>query len=101
MSRGDEVGVPRLREPEQIAELHAPVALHARIGCAPVDVGVHVRLYDAGFEVVGEVDHVMRDVELRGDASGVLDVGGAATSRVGLAAPQLQRHTGHVVPGVA
>ena len=101
MAGGDGIEPECVGPLEEPAELDRPVALHTRIGCAPVGVRVHVRLHDAGFEVVGEVEHVVRDVELRGNASGVLDVGGAATSGVGLAVPQLQRHAGHVVPGVA
>ena len=47
-------------------------------------------------EVFGEVEHVVRDVELRGHASGVLDVGDAAAPRVRVATPELQGHPGHL-----
>ena len=39
----------------------------------------------------------MRDAELCGDATGVLDVGDAAAPGVGLAAPELERDAGDVV----
>ena len=98
---GNGVEPERVGPLEQPAELDRPVALHTRIGCAAVGIRVHVGPHDTGLEVVGEVEHVMRDVELGGDAAGVFDVGGAAASGVGLAAPQLERHTRDVVPGVA
>jgi hypothetical protein len=70
---------------------------HARVGRTAVDVGVDVRPNHPRVVVVGEVEHVVRDVELGRDAAGVLDVGGAAAPGVGLAAPQLERDAGDVV----
>ena len=79
------------------AELDRAVALHARIRACGRPVLVDVEIDDRVVEVVGEVEHVVGDAELRGDAPGVLDVGDAAAAGVGLAAPQLQGHTGDVV----
>ena len=62
-----------------------------------VCVRVDVRTHDLLVERVGEVEHVVRDAELRSDATRVLDIGDAAAARVARAAPELERHPGDVV----
>ena len=80
--------------PNLIERLHSTHGFGVRPARVLVDVGID----DGVVEVVGEVEHVVRDAELRGDAPGVLDVGDAATAGVGLAAPQLEGDAGDVVP---
>ena len=94
---GEEVEPERVGPLEQTPELHRPVALDARVRRAPGRVRVDVGLDDGVVELVGEVEHVVRDAELGGDAPGVLDVGDAAAPGVGLAAPELERDAGDVV----
>ncbi|GIU88776.1 MAG: hypothetical protein KatS3mg009_3291 [Acidimicrobiia bacterium] len=83
---------------EQLAELHRAVAVDTRVRRAtrPRTQPCTDRRPRAR-EVVGEVEHVVRDAELRGDAPRVLDVRDAAAARVALAAPQLERDAGDLV----
>jgi hypothetical protein len=76
---------------EEPTELDAPVALDARVRRLARGIGVDVRGDHSPREVVGEVEDVVGDAELRGDPSRVLDVGDAATPGVAVAAPQLER----------
>ena len=84
----------RAARPNFIVRLHSTHGFGVAPGGVRVDVGRRRR---ASSNVVGEVEDVVRDVELRGDAAGVLDVGHAAAAGVGLAAPQLERDAGDVV----
>jgi hypothetical protein len=72
-----------------------PIAFDARIGRDARRIGSHVRLHDALVEVVTEVEHVVIDAKLIGNASRVVDIGDRATSAVGISTPQLHRHAGH------
>ena len=66
---------------EHAPELHRAVALDTRVRRLARRVGVDVRRDHVGIEVVGEVEDVVRDAELRRDATRVLDVGDAAAAR--------------------
>jgi hypothetical protein len=85
---------------EQAPELDRPVAFDTRVGSPPRPVLVDVRTDHSAFEVVTEVEHVMRDAELGRHPAGVFDVGDAAAAGVGLAAPELERHSGDIVAGL-
>ena len=60
------------RPAEQRPELHVRVAVDARAGRPPVEVGVEERLEHAGVELALEVHDVERDAELGGDPAGVV-----------------------------
>jgi len=77
---------------EQTVELDRPVALDAWVGRRPGGMGSDIELDDTGVEVVGELEHVVRDVELLGDAPRVVDVGDRAAAGIARATPQLERH---------
>ena len=79
------------------APLDAAVALDARVRRPPRRVALDVRLHDHRVELLGEVEHVVREVELRGDAARVLDVGHRAAPGVAGAAPELEGDAGDVV----
>ena len=82
---------------EQPPELHGAVAFDAGIRRLSRRVHAHVGRDDVRVEVVGEIEHVVRDAELRRDAPRVFYVGRAAAAGVALAAPQLERDAGDVV----
>ena len=82
---------------QQPVKLEVTVALDARIGGATGGVVGHVRTDHMGGELVGHVEHVVVDVELLGDASGVVNVGHRAAATVAVATPQPQGHPHHVV----
>ncbi len=94
---GDGVEAERIGAPEERAELDRAIALDTRVGSATGRVLANVGLDHDVVERVGEVEHVVRDVELRRDPSRVLDVADAAAAGVGLAAPELERDTRDVV----
>jgi len=62
-------------------------------------MGEDVRGDDRAIEVLGHVEHVVRDAELLGDAARVVDVGHRTAPRVRRATPELQRGADHVVAG--
>ena len=66
--------------------------------CRPACAATYGSTTDA-VEVVGEVEHEVVDVELLGDAPGIVDVGDAAAPGVALAAPQPHRDADDVVAG--
>ena len=101
MARGEGVEAHRVGPLVQPAPLDAAVALDARVRRAARGVARDVGLHDPGVELLGEVEHVVRQVELRGDPTGVLDVGHRAAAGVAGATPELQCHAGDVVPLVA
>ena len=72
---------------EHAPELHRAVALDARVRRLARRVRVDVGRDDVGVELVGEVEHVVRDAELRGDPARVLDVGRRCSSRESLSPP--------------
>ena len=94
---GDRVDAERGGPSQQPIELEVPVALDARVGRAARGVVGDVGRDDLRVEVVAEVEHVVVDAELVGDASGVVDVGDRAAAGVALAAPQLHRDAGDAV----
>ena len=98
---GQRVEAHRARPLVQAAPLDAAVALDARVRRPAGRVARDVRLDDPRVELLGEVEDVVREVELRGDAARVLDVGHRAAAGVARAAPELQRHAGDVVALVA
>ena len=70
---GDRLAVVQVARPaEQRPELDVRVAVDARRRRPAVEVGVEERLEDAGVELALEVHDVERDVELGGDAPGVV-----------------------------
>ena len=79
---GDGVEAERVGALEERTELDRSVALDARVRRAPGFVLAHVGLDDGVVEPLGEVEDVVRDVELRGDASGVLDIGHCSALKV-------------------
>jgi hypothetical protein len=59
-------------------ELQVTVALDARVRRETSAVRSHIGIDDVGVEVVGEVEHEMVDVQLLGNATGVVDIGDRA-----------------------
>ena len=87
--------------PQQAVELDRPVALDARVRRETGGMRCDVVLDDPGVEVMGELEHVVRDVELLGHPARVVDVGDRTTAGVGGSTPEPHGATGHVVTGVA
>ena len=85
---------------EEEAELDRPVALDARVGGTARSMVRDVRVDHGVLEGVGEVEDVVIEAELAGDAPGVLDVGHRAAPAVGRAAPELEGGTDDLVPGL-
>ena len=98
---GNGVETELARPLERAAELHRAVALDARVRGTTLFIGRRVRRDDVLREPVGEVEDVVRDVELRRDPARVLDVRHAAATGVALTAPELERHAGDVMARVA
>ena len=91
MPRGQAIEAQSLGPAQQQVELHGTVALDAGIGRAAGRVLVDVGRDHGAVELLGQVEDVVRDAQLLGYPSGVLDVGHGATTRVGGPAPQLER----------
>jgi hypothetical protein len=92
MSGGHHREAQRVGAPQEAIELEMPVAFDAGIGRDARGVGVDIWLHDTFVEVVAEIEHVMLDAQLIGDATGIVDIGDRATAAVGVAAPELHRH---------
>ena len=98
MAGRDEVEPQRVGPAQQLVELEVTVALDTRVRGQSGDVVGDVGLDNELLEVVTEVEHVVVDTQLLGDATGIVDVGDRATARVALAAPQLHRDADDIVP---
>ena len=101
MAGGDRVEAHGARPIEQATPLHRPVALDAGVRRSSGRVVGHVRVHDRRGELVGEVEHVVRDIELRRDPAGILHVRDRAATGIAVAAPELEGDAGDLVAGIA
>ena len=81
VTRDQHLGIEIGKTVEEPVELDGPVALDARIGRAPRAVVPDEAVDHTITELVGVVEHVIRDVELRRHPSGVFGVGHCAAPR--------------------
>ena len=86
---------------EQPVELHMTIALDAWVRCPAGRVIGDVGPDDVRREVVAEVEDVVVDTEVVGDAAGVVHIAHRATSGVALAAPEFHRDADDIVSLVA
>jgi hypothetical protein len=93
---GQDLGADRAGLGQKRRELDVLVALHARVGGLPGQVGGDEVLDHRVGELGLEVDHVVGDAEVVGDPAGVLDVArpAAATAR-GAGGPRVVEPHGH------
>jgi len=82
---------------EKSIELQMSIALDTWIRRHASCMIVHVRIDDGPLEVVGEIEDQMIDSELLSDATRVVDIAHAATSRVALATPETKGDSDDVV----
>jgi len=82
MAGGEDVEAETPGARQEGVELDVPVALDARVRRAALGMGEDVRGDDRAIEVLGHVEHVVRDAELLGDAARVVDVGHRTAPRV-------------------
>ena len=68
------VGTNLASHAEKGLELHIGVAVGASDGSAAAEIVLHERAHDAIFELMLEVDDVMRKIEVLRDAFGVVDI---------------------------
>ncbi len=87
VASGDRIESEEIGTLTEAVELQVAIALDARIWRAALAVGTHVRVDDMRIEVVGEVEDEVIDVELLGNAPGVVDIRDRATTRIAVAAP--------------
>jgi hypothetical protein len=77
------------------------VAFDARIRREPSSVVIDIGPDDIGHEIVTEIEDKVLDVELLGDATGIIDIAHRTAPRIRLTAPQLERDTHDLMTVVA
>ena len=102
MPGNQDIGAEGIHPVEQSRKPHLSIALDARVRSSTGEVAVSKRLNNGAGELVDVVEHVIRHVELGGDAPGILSVGdGAAAGGRHLSVgsdPLLQRHSDDLEP---
>src|SRR5690606_2676703 len=101
VTRRDALGAEPLGQGEELGELDASIAAHARARRSPGQVVFDERLDDGLGEELASIEGVMGDAELVRDAPGVVQVFRRAAARSNAAVvrvvPEVQRHADHVV----
>ena len=83
MAGGDAIGADLPRGDEELIELHVIVAMRARNRRAAFEVVVDERPNDGELELALEIDDVIGNAEMLGDAARVVDVVDASSSDAG------------------
>ncbi len=98
---GDEARAEAIGEREELAQLHRSVAGHARARRLAGEVGVDEGIDHVLLEELAAIEGEVRDVEVNGDAAGVVLVlrsaAAAADAAVVRVVPEVERHAHDVV----